>query len=1014
MEINRQQYDYLTQMFMLAASHEHAECELVFKSPFVPIQSTQFSRVLALLAHAGFKKDKEQSGESLDIMLPLEKGPLKNVRYHLHGLESIEQYCRDETLAFVPEHSIDRKILYFQNKAEIKPVLELPDYNIRVNLKLEEPVQGKLAKEVVKAIASKKVAKGYRMKQRHSFVDPSGVFRVDATVVRSNMNGTPSFVASRVSSQPEFFEIEMEYLVKDAKVKKAQVQEHIAAMCDVAANVALLLQDRPALVKQSVLNQVTLEYIRAASTLLKRREDPPETLDRRHFIKSKDYFVGPKPVSIEMEHLLSESEEQVRASIFKGYTVTEKADGDRYLAWVHTDGTIYLINDRLHVIPTGATCDACKGSILDGEYVTSDRNGDSIKLFMVFDAYLQKGKDISGLPLVVKDGPSRYRAMNEIVKAIQYTESTGQEPVTIQLKTFLAGSGKKMNKHCRDLLDKEARGSYAYHTDGLIFTPIEAPAPLGQTWAETFKWKPPQENTIDFMIEANRDVTRIHPLTGATCVLVTMYVGYRPYSDRLDGAAALTRQAESKMRDYVPREFAKGYWPLDASGVSIVAEKTGEAIRLAEIALGLIVECRCDLSAPDSFQWIPTKIRHDKTDVYRATKSISRTANDFNVVQATWKTIIHPITPEMLTDTKAVTRQDLPQDSMDMVYYQRKVKREDSKLNAMLDFHGLWVKERHLIRRFLQGGKSLFDIGMGMAGDLRKWIDAKASMVVGVDVSDNNITNPINGAYARWMESVKQKRLDPAQLPMLFLIMDAGKRWTPEYVQGLADPVNRDLAQIAFGLHEKAPGNPAVKPFYNAVGNGFDVVSCQFAIHYFFKDEPTLDQFCANLNDVIKRGGYFIGTCFDGSMVARKLDKLAKGESIQGRAADDGHLLWEIKKNYERYSFKDPKKNIGKTINNYIETINGFFDEYLVDFGLLRDKLGEYGIRLLTKKECKKMGLGGNVSSGTFEDMYREMKAVAEEGDDETAELAQRLVANMKDIHMEYSFLNRWFVFVKE
>ena len=51
---------------------------------------------------------------------------------------------------------------------------------------------------------------------------------------------------------------------------------------------------------------------------------------------------------------------------------------------------------------------------------------------------------------------------------------------------------------------------YPYDTDGLIFTPCDLGVGLSygdselinhkHTWLHSFKWKPPQYNTIDFLV----------------------------------------------------------------------------------------------------------------------------------------------------------------------------------------------------------------------------------------------------------------------------------------------------------------------------------------------------------------------------------------------------------------------------------------------------------------------------------------------------------------------------------
>ena len=48
------------------------------------------------------------------------------------------------------------------------------------------------------------------------------------------------------------------------------------------------------------------------------------------------------------------------------------------------------------------------------------------------------------------------------------------------------------------------------------------------------------------------------------------------------------------------------------------------------------------------------------------------------------------------------------------------------------------------------------DTSVGKAGDLQKWIDAKLSLVFGVDLSKDNIENRINGACSRYLKAKKE------------------------------------------------------------------------------------------------------------------------------------------------------------------------------------------------------------------------------------------------------------------
>jgi hypothetical protein len=62
--------------------------------------------------------------------------------------------------------------------------------------------------------------------------------------------------------------------------------------------------------------------------------------------RTTDSLIGPQPVTLELKNL--DKPQPGTISILEGYTVTDKADGDRAQVFV-TDGKAYLIDNRLNV-----------------------------------------------------------------------------------------------------------------------------------------------------------------------------------------------------------------------------------------------------------------------------------------------------------------------------------------------------------------------------------------------------------------------------------------------------------------------------------------------------------------------------------------------------------------------------------------------------------------------------------------------------------------------------------------
>ena len=89
---------------------------------------------------------------------------------------------------------------------------------------------------------------------------------------------------------------------------------------------------------------------------------------------------------------------------------------------------------------------------------------------------------------------------------------------SIKCKQFYStNNGATIFDGCSRILSDVNDGLFEYITDGLIFTPMDTgvcsdrigySGPLYKsTWDYSFKWKPPQYNTIDFLVSVKKDKT---------------------------------------------------------------------------------------------------------------------------------------------------------------------------------------------------------------------------------------------------------------------------------------------------------------------------------------------------------------------------------------------------------------------------------------------------------------------------------------------------------------------------
>ena len=96
------------------------------------------------------------------------------------------------------------------------------------------------------------------------------------------------------------------------------------------------------------------------------------------------------------------------------------------------------------------------------------------------------------------------------------------------------------------------------------------------------------------------------------------------------------------------------------------------------------------------------------------------------------------------------------------------------------------------------------------------------------------------------------------------------------------DPKSKMIinAVMGVGTKDESKLGKGVYRQFGKVKEGFDIVSNQFSLHYFFKNNLSINEFVRNCSENCKMGGYSIGTCYDGQRIFSRLKTKAKGESI--------------------------------------------------------------------------------------------------------------------------------------
>lgn len=1017
-----------------------------------PITQIQFDSVIAKLKSLGFYTNTTQGKYHMNIQGEFTdpksgRTKISNLRTEIAGLRDIQKYCKKNTLDMESFSAVSftQKVRKTVKDAYLEPI-DYHNFGFRINYKKEislKPTSRMVTNTIENWDETKKI---FRLIKRFTFLSENYPLKVDCSIIRSSNRNRRFMIpeyrieSSGVFSNPETYEIEIELLKDGFPTSWGETTQSVLESTNVLTIFKRTIK--------SILSGLQNSNFPISITEQKKVLDNYMNLThqgKNHGdfpIKSRD-FVGFSSISLEMDNIISMNDDSDLPNLRNPYTVTEKADGLRKLLYISKGGKIYLIDVNMNVQFTGVISDNLDyhESLLDGEHVLHSKEGEYINYYMAFDAYYMGREDIRALPLAVVPKTvkttmkTRAVHMHDIVQNAAFKPLIGDiVPLTIQEKTFYISDSEDIFENCNTILTKSHDNLFIYETDGLIFTPSDTGVnsdrvgeklePKKVTWKSSFKWKPPEFNTIDFLVTTKKtesgedfignifeDGINMHQAGQLTQYkTLILRVGF---SERMHG---YLNPCEDIIQGNLPDKHNKydrdkykpvPFYPTDpvpsypAYLCNIILEES-ENIKymLTEdhkdsFEDGTIVEFRFDMSREKGYQWVPIRVRKKKTAEYRAGKN--NFGNAYHVAASVWRSIHNPITEEMIRTGKGIPSQIINDD----VYYKKKNKQTITR--ALRDFHNLFVK-RILILSVSNRGDTLIDQSVGKGGDLPKWIAAKLSFVFGLDVSPDNIENRINGACARYLNYKKKWKILP---DALFIKANSGENIR----SGLACLTDKDaqIARAVFGEganDEKILGEGVHKQYGKGKG-GFNIVSNQFSIHYFFKNKNTLNGFLRNVSECCKIGGYFIGTSYDGTKVFRALESKNLGEGI--RIMDDERKMWEITKEYESDIFENNQSCLGYTINVYQESINKPFPEYLVNYEYLIELLEQYGFVLLNTVECRDVGLPSSI--GNFNLLFNEMKTRVQTKQIRKVDIGDAL--DMTPNEKKISFLNKYFVFKK-
>jgi hypothetical protein len=990
----------------------------------------QLNSVLSKITEKNEEKYQKKSGVSLDIIMHMKElqenaGSTINYRISITDINKINEYMgmlhmRKNHLVFgilvgflnsndEEENKDNSKYITLIKKIKnYSRYIKLEDIYMKIKMDNEEkvtPDELKKLQKINKYFDQNSYDIFYRLKERNSYfiVKDKNIFRIDLTNARTSLN------INSIEKNPLNYEIELECEIND----KTKVTEQLFSISEFIIKV---IQQSNNIVTKSISNNVLDKY-----------------RDILGIDNKKTNLYGRQPISLEVQHVVDQLPNR--------YSVTDKADGDRYFMII-LDEKCYLISTNLIIKDSGLVVNKkYNNSIIDGELVFLQKNNRYI--YMAFDCLIYCNKNVreeSNLLVRLEFADDIVNGINKGNYEHKYLKNNKKLDITntqeildyhkknlyefyedidkelksknnkmlVRRKYFIETNGVKDNEiftysNCLwKLFSSDTNLKCPYHLDGLIYQPQEQKYVVEQEKIKYFdyKWKPPAKNSLDFYIEFEKD-----KVTGKILTIydnsVNDVIKNKPYQICNLFVGQNIKGIEKPILFNKEEGINQAYIYLDETGD--IRSTDGKQLS-DKTVVEFIYHMNDDIN--DKFRWIPLKTRFDKTEAVQ--KYQKRYGNYIDIANKVWRSINNPVLMEDFNELSIDNLYEknikkfrnkidftvIKKENALNVYYQKK----SELIKDMRSFHN-WIKSNiiYIYVNPVYHNKiqyKVFDIGCGRGGDIMKFYYALVELYIGIDPDSETLFDSADGALSRYM-NIRKKYANFPQ--MQFITGSPTNLLQYDEQVKLFGRLNNDTKKI----YEK----------YFTFDDKrilFDRFNCSFAIHYLLGDENNWDNFCKNVNMYLRDGGYFLFETFDGDKV-RNLLKDKDKYSVFYDENGEKKLLFDIVKKYD----ENNKNKLGNAIDVHMAWISeeGVYQtEYLV--------YSDFIIKSL-KEKCNLV----LVETDTFENVFINNKSFLETGSQiEEDEKTKKFYSDVYKFYTpseinkssyEYSFLNRYYVFRK-